>query len=539
MKQTLSLLKVLLKDGLNILKIKSNDNKSKIKKILFPLILFALLMYSVGVYAYMFAKPLHDVNLTYICLSLFIMLISAFIILQGFFKVQGVLFECKDNDLLFSLPIKKEKIFLTRLLKFLIFQYIYVLLIFLPAVVVYSYFEHPNINFYFISLIMMILIPIIPIIIASIIGYIVKGLSVNFKNKKRVQTILSIIFFIAIYYFTFSIQNNVNNIVTKAPIINKIISKLYYPINAYISLINKFDILVFIKLILFNIIPLIIFVYLGTINYYKIISKSAITKTNKKTKKYNQSSIKANNKITSLIKKEFKYYFSSPVYIINTLFGIVLMLIMTIYFCFNSQNFVNLINGDMQEQISLTTITKYAPVIYFELVIFMSFMTTITSSSISLEGKKINIIKSLPISEKNIIFSKVLFSVILVIPLMLINDLIFIFFVKVKLLDIFLIILLTLIVPTLSAMIGILINLKYPKLKWINEVEVIKQSLSSMIAVFLGMGLGLISVLIMIKFYKIAYIVIFIQIIVFILTIIILYFVISKYGVKKFKSLTY
>ena len=539
MKQTLSLLKVLLKDGLNILKIKSNDNKSKIKKILFPLILFALLMYSVGVYAYMFAKPLHDVNLTYICLSLFIMLISAFIILQGFFKVQGVLFECKDNDLLFSLPIKKEKIFLTRLLKFLIFQYVYVLLIFLPAVVVYSYFEHPNINFYFISLIMMILIPIIPIIIASIIGYIVKGLSVNFKNKKRVQTILSIIFFIAIYYFTFSIQNNVNNIVTKAPIINKIISKLYYPINAYISLINKFDILVFIKLILFNIIPLIIFVYLGTINYYKIISKSAITKTNKKTKKYNQSSIKVNNKITSLIKKEFKYYFSSPVYIINTLFGIVLMLIMTIYFCFNSQNFVSLINGDMQEQISLTTITKYAPVIYFELVIFMSFMTTITSSSISLEGKKINIIKSLPISEKNIIFSKVLFSVILVIPLMLINDLIFIFFLKVKLLDIFLIILLTLIVPTLSAMIGILINLKYPKLKWINEVEVIKQSLSSMIAVFLGMGLGLISVLIMIKFYKIAYIVIFIQIIVFILTIIILYFVISKYGVKKFKSLTY
>ena len=278
---------------------------------------------------------------------------------------------------------------------------------------------------------------------------------------------------------------------------------------------------------------------MGTINYYKIISKSTITKTNKKAKKYNQSSIKVNNKITSLLKKEFKYYFSSPVYIINTLFGIVLMLIMTLYFCFNSQNFVNLINGDMQEQISLATITKYAPVIYFELVIFMSFMTTITSSSISLEGKKINIIKSLPISEKNIIFSKVLFSVILVIPLMLINDLIFIFFVKVKLLDIFLIILLTLIVPTLSAMIGILINLKYPKLKWINEVEVIKQSLSSMNAVFLGMGLGLISVLIMIKFYKIAYIVIFIQIIVFILTIIILYFVISKYGVKKFKSLTY
>lgn len=538
MKQTLSLLKVLLKDGLNILKIKSNNNKSKIKKILFPLILFALLMYSVGVYAYMFSKPLHDANLTYVCLSLFIMAISFFIILQGFFKAQGILFESEDNDLLFSLPIKKEKIFLARLIKFLIFQYIYVLMIFLPALVVYSYFEHPNVNFYFISLIMILLIPIIPTIIASIIGYIVKGLSVNFKNKKRVQTILSIIFFVIIYYFSFSMENSVNNFVTKAPIINKIITKFYYPINAYISLINKFDILAFIKLILFNIIPLIIFVYLGSINYYKIISKSSVTKT-KKVKKHNHNSIKVNNKITSLIKKEFKYYFSSPVYVINTLFGIILMLIMIILFCCNSQNFVNLINGDMQEQISIVSITKYAPVIYFEIIIFISFMTSITSSSISLEGKKINIIKSLPINEKSIIFSKVLFSMILVIPLMFINDLVFIIFFKVKLLDIIFIIFLTLTVPTLSAMIGILINLKYPKLKWTTEVEVIKQSLSSMVAVFLGMGLGLISILIMIKFYKIAYIVIILQIIVFILTIIILYFVICKYGVKKFRTLNY
>ena len=539
MKQTLTLLKVLLKDGLNIFKIKSNNKKSKVKKILFPLILFTLLMYSVGVYAYMFAKPLHEIHTTYICLSLFIMLISVFIILQGFFKAQGILFECKDNDLLFSLPIKKEKIFLARLLKFLIFQYIYVLLIFLPALVVYSYFEQPNISFYFISLIMFILIPIIPTIIASVIGYAVKGLSVNFKNKKRIQTIISIIFFVIIYYFSFSMENSVNSIVNKAPMINKIITKLYFPINAYMSLINKFDILVFIKLILFNIIPLIFFVYLGSIYYYKIISKSAITKTNKKTKKYKNSNIKVRNKMVSLIRKEFKYYFSSPVYIINTLFGIVLMLIMTIYFCSNAQSFVNLINSDAQESISLATITKYAPVIYFEMVIFISFMTSITSSSISLEGKKIDIIKSLPISEKNIIFSKILFSLIIVIPLMLISDLIFLIFFQVKLIDSILIIIATIIAPTLSAMIGILINLKYPKLKWTNEVEVIKQSLSSMVAIFLGMGLGLISILIMINFYKMTYIVIILQLLIFAIGIVILYLIICNYGVKKFRSLNY
>ena len=88
-------------------------------------------------------------------------------------------------------------------------------------------------------------------------------------------------------------------------------------------------------------------------------------------------------------------------------------------------------------------------------------------------------------------------------------------------------------------MIGILINLKYPKLKWTNEVEVIKQSLSSMVAIFLGMGLGLISILIMINFYKMTYIVIILQLLIFAIGIVILYLIICNYGVKKFKSLNY
>ena len=122
---------------------------------------------------------------------------------------------------------------------------------------------------------------------------------------------------------------------------------------------------------------------------------------------------------------------------------------------------------------------------------------------------------------------------------MLISDLIFLIFFQVKLIDSILIIIATIIAPTLSAMIGILINLKYPKLKWTNEVEVIKQSLSSMVAIFLGMGLGLISILIMINFYKMTYIVIILQLLIFAIGIVILYLIICNYGVKKFRSLNY
>ena len=54
----------------------------------------------------------------------------------------------------------------------------------------------------------------------------------------------------------------VNNIVNKANVINDVITKIYYPINLYLSLINKFDVLKLLKLILINIVPFIIFIYL-------------------------------------------------------------------------------------------------------------------------------------------------------------------------------------------------------------------------------------------------------------------------------------
>ena len=43
--------------------------------------------------------------------------------------------------------------------------------------------------------------------------------------------------------------------------------------------------------------------------------------------------------------------------------------------------------------------------------------------------------------------------------------------------------------PTFTALIGLLMNLKYPKMNATNDTEVVKQSMSSMISVFIGIGI--------------------------------------------------
>ena len=191
MKKLFSLLKAVLSQDMSMFKYKTGNNASKVKKTLFPIFLFLIVSLSISFYAYMIAEPLHKVNLTFVMLSMFLALVTILTFMSGIYKSQGILFEAKDNDLLFSLPIKRSSILFLRLFKLVLFQYIYNLMFLLPAFIVYIIFEHPGLKFYLISLLMTFLLPIIPTVISSIVGYLVKMISSKFKAKKVIQTIIT------------------------------------------------------------------------------------------------------------------------------------------------------------------------------------------------------------------------------------------------------------------------------------------------------------------------------------------------------------
>ena len=150
-----------------------------------------------------------------------------------------------------------------------------------------------------------------------------------------------------------------------------------------------------------------------------------------------------------------------------------------------------------------------------------------------------NILKSYPINEKKIFISKVLFSLFLTIPIILLCSLIFLINYKVKSIYIIYILLFSFLTPLFSALLGLFINLKYPKLKWNNETEVVIQSTSTMICTFTGMGLFFISLFITVKFINNINVVMLIQIIILIITNIILWLLLSTVGVKEFRKLNY
>lgn len=540
MGKLISLLKATMSQDMSLFKIKSK-NESNARKIVLPIVLALIVMFSIGSYAVMFAEELASKNLTYIILTIFIMVTSLLTIIEGVYKSQGILFEAKDNDLLFSLPISKSKIFFTRVFKLISFQFLYNSLFMLPAIIVYAIYEKPNLSFYLLSLIMLVLLPIIPTIVACIIGYIIKGVTSRFKSRNILQVILTSFILLLIFYGSFNMQTMIANVTQNANNINEVITKIYYPAGLYINLIQNFNVLDLVALIAINIIPAVLFIYVASIFYFKITSKLGEKGNNSKKGNWEKSAkktFKAKSQLSGLISKEMKRFFSSSVFIVNAGFGMVLMLAVTIGISINFEGMINSMLQGKEIEISIVEIRTFMPKIFYGFVVFISCMTSITSSMISLEGKSFNITKSLPVKPEKVLLAKVLTSNIISTSVILVCDVIFFIVFKVAIMDMIFILLASILMPTFTALVGILMNLKYPKMDATSDTEVVKQSMSSGLSVFIGMFVGMLSIVIMIIGSKINLnLFIILELVIFSVIVFILWKTLKKYGTKRWKEI--
>ena len=527
-------LKATMTGDMSIFRIKGNNkntsNLDKIKKIALIILLFGLLLVTFGAYAYMIAEQLYAVNLTNIVITLFAFLTSIMLFIQGIYQTQGILFDAKDNDILFSMPIKKKVVFASRLIKLLYYQYVWDFLIMVPAFAVYAFLEKPQFTFYISALIIFICLPIIPIIAISIIGYLIQGFASKFKLKRIIQVVFTIGFMLLIFGFSFNLQNWIKNIAQNATSINDAISKIYYPLGVYEQCITNFSIPKLAYVLLGNLAIMIVFVYIFSISYFKIISKLSekSSKSNYKIKK-----IKVTSKFKALLKKEFKRYFGSPVYVMNTIFGPVMLLLAGVYILFSKSGFEQL----LQAQIEGADLSVLPKVILIFLMFIIS-MTTTTSSSISLEGKSFGFTKSLPIKTKQIFLAKMLVNIIIMVPVALICIIPFTLKLNMTSLDIIYYILISIILPILISIMGLIINLKFPLLDAKSDTVVVKQSASSMIAVFSGLAISMLPVII----YFIAGFTnlnLYCNVVLAIYTIatIVLWRILNTYEIKKFNEL--
>jgi len=365
--------------------------------------------------------------------------------------------KANDTELLLSMPFKKIEIVVAKTLTNFAFNLVFVLLFFLPSIIAYLAYTPFNLVAIIGCFSVLLLIPLAAVGLSGIIDFLVTVCFSNSKTgniAKAVFTLLTLFGVIAVYeFFALNLEN---------PIIMSDLVDWMITFNPYVM----------IPVICGSIILFFIGAFLNSL---------LLNRENRSTQlKSIMISRKVTTPLKSLLKNEANRYFNSPALMINTLLGPLAIIAFTIWAIVDKGN----------------TIFQFASMFGFsENVIFLiyglvfaicSVFTYSSAVSISIEGKQLWIIRSMPIPASTILTAKALFNILLIIPIILVANIVLYFVLNIS----FLYLLIMLIIPSLMTILisyaGVLLNLFFPKFEFENENALIKQSTSAVIVFFVG-----------------------------------------------------
>lgn len=280
-------------------------------------------------------------------------------------------------------------------------------------------------------------------------------------------------------------------------------TKVFPPAYYYADALANLSVSSLGMLIIWSVVPFIIFVAIFARSFKSINLR--LGETFKKSN-YKMTSLKTSSPTVALFKKELRRYLSSSIYVMNTSVGMLLVLMAAVAAAFvGAEGFIKIMmqSGDADITMAINAMKDMLQFMPLMLICFGVGISCTTGSSISLEGKNIWILKSSPVKAFDIFKGKIAVNLALTIPSIILCTILFwigfdLTFVNAMW---------TLLIPTLLAVLvavsGVIINLYFPKMEWKNETQVVKQSLSSMVSMF--MGVILVAIVIGICYLSIKY----------------------------------
>ena len=552
MSKFIALARILLKTGT-----KSSSNKKNKKQIkgallgLLLIIAFTPMAVGFGKFLSEAYDGLHAIGQEAVILGFGLSVVSIVIFFFGIFYAMGIFYFSMDVENLLPLPFKPWHIMGAKFTVVLIYEYLTEIIFFAPTLISYGIKSSGGILYYIYGVIIFLLLPIVPLVIASIINMIIMRFTNIAKNKDRFRLLGGIIAMcfgvgINIYIQRFS-QNASQSTITEMfskgnnsllSFATKIFPSTKIAVN---SLINTTNIQGFINLILFimiAVIALIIFIILGESLYFKGVMGVSETTSKRKTLS-NLELIKSTSQNSSLkiyILKELKLLFRTPIYFMNCVLMNFLWPIFFMIPVFTQKG------GGSQ----LKTITKFlqdgrsAGIVlaaFFAFMVFASSSNGISTTAISREGKNLYVLKYIPMKYKQQLMAKVLSAVVLGIAGMIMVSILGIILFKISLGLLLLMLIVGIVGILLTSFIGIFIDLNFPKLQWNTEQEAVKRNFNVMISIIICLALGGLTVFIIIKFEITKWVAFTLILIVYGFLDIMLYYLVGTKGVEMLRKI--
>ncbi|MDD6205039.1 MAG: hypothetical protein PUC05_08620 [Firmicutes bacterium] len=405
----------------------------------------------------------------------------------GLFSMISRLFLCRDNEFYAMLPVKQSTVYAVKVTRLYITQLIFAFLFLTPITVCYG-LTSGDIPAIFIGFLMILIIPSVPLLIASLLSVLFMPLTAYAKNRERAAMIISTVFMLLIVTGQMLLSRNMPEEIDQAYIMALLqgnsefinsLSGIFPPAAWMACAVTGTQRLLNLALSVLTAVGGGFLAWLIAGRLYYRGMQAQLEGHRGKHKKAQLAS--RSSAVAAVFKKEWRVITKTPVYAMNALSGAVVLPLMCIIIGLSSGDRGSLrLAGEVD--IWLAALIAGA---------FMGFMGTINTGGatmITREGKSFFVLKMIPVDLRTVVKGKLLCSLsinlISILPSAIIIAVLFIS--PVSALAAFVI---AMLIGVSDSCICMLFDCYRPKLDWSSPQVAIKQTLNSGMCMLVSMAL--------------------------------------------------
>ena len=446
----------------------------------FLALMCVLMLYLGGVYSFAFGAILAPLGRLDLLLALMGLMDVAMCFFFGVMSSSGFVFGGKDNDILFSMPVSAFSVLLSKVLALYLENLAFTLFLLLPAGAACIYFGGFGAAFVLLLVAAAVLLPLLPTALCLLLGFLFSLLQTRVRHRALVTNLLYILFLAAVMVLSFGMSFSMSSGDPSIAGSLDAATGWALPVVWMAKALTVLSLGWMLAFALTCVGSFLLVVWVFSLFYKRILTHLTSVQVRHD---YKLTALKSGSAFSALYRKELRRIFGTPVYLMNTGVGALLLLGGGIY-AFVSGGDISAVLSQLPPQISGMIPAALALVLCFCVTLSSS-----TSACISLEGNRLWILREAPVSVDTIFFAKILAGLTLMLPAVLIGAPLGAYGCGLSLTDALVLILLGVAATFFTVLEGLVLNLIWPKLDAVNDTVVVKRSMSVSVQVFGSFGL--------------------------------------------------
>lgn len=394
--------------------------------------------------------------------------VSAVILVFTVLRAGPVIFDLNSYERQISMPLHPTAIVVSRFLTMYVFDAALAALVLLPGTAVYGALLRPSPGFYPMMLFGALTLPLIPMTAAMLIGAAIYALSARMRRRNLAVLALSLLAMLAL--LSGSMFLSMRTEADEAQLLNILsglfahLAAIFPPAGWFAQSVLAGDVGAY---LLFSLGSAALFALAAILVGKNFASICTLLSARASRRSFSMGVQRRRSAAGALYRREMRLYFSSVTYVLNTLTGELMAILMCLMLRIaGARSFA------ARMLLSMDEIVCFAPLV----VGLMFLISPTTASTISMEGKSFWIVRSLPLRAGEILRAKLWVNLSLALPAwalcaglllpalgatgvaalwMLLTPLMYIFF---------------------GTALGLWINLRMPMLNWESDRQAVKQS---------------------------------------------------------------